>query len=97
MTLKEEFETVMKYKSKRYSDEYIKQAWEDCHTLIEDWFLGVISVNNEFTVDDKINKFLEDSVVSYRGSDAEKEYIKNEMFEEMMFAAIEDNHSKIFS
>jgi hypothetical protein len=33
----------------------------------------------------------------YNDLDKEKNYIKNEMFEEMMFAAVEDNKSKIFS
>lgn len=94
--LKQQFINVLKSKPARYSDDYIEKAWEDCHDLIEDWFYHVIT-NNETTVEEKLVRFLEESVQSYRGSDAEKNYIKNEMFEEMMFAAVEDNKSKIFS
>lgn len=95
--LKKQFISVMKSKAARYSDEYIERAWIDSRDKIEDWFKAVLEPSNELTLEDKINKFLDSSVESYRGSDAEKQYIKNEMFEEMMFAAIEDNRTYIFS
>lgn len=95
--IKKQFISVMKSTAARYSDEYIERAWTDSHDKIEDWFKAVLEPSNELTLEDKINKFLDSSVESYRCSDAEKQYIKNEMFEEMMFAAIEDNKTYIFS